>query len=177
MDIVRLLRRCEAIEAGASRLYGSFSRRFRNDEELARFFADLAADERGHAKKLATWRRFLEHRDPARRPSAAGYDGSVVELEALLDRLREKGRAASSAEEALRIALDLEASELDAIYSTILQSSPLARFPDVQETRKVEVGAHHQKLLRMVRARCRGDADRLAAALLDAEDRSESSQR
>jgi rubrerythrin len=170
MDMLRLLRRCEAIEAGAERLYRSLSRRFPQDVELGRFFADLAADERGHAKKLGTWRRFLEHRAPSRRPFPSGYEESVTELEGLLGRLRERGRRASSAEEALRIALELESSELDAIYSTILQSSPLARFPDVQDTREIELGAHHQKLLRMVRARCGDEADLLAAALLAAED-------
>jgi rubrerythrin len=170
MDMLPLLRRCEAIETGAARLYRALSRRFPQDGELARFFTELAADERGHAKKLGTWRRFLEYRDPSRRPSATGYEESVAELEALLLRLRERVHGVSSAEDALRLALELESSELDAIYSTILQSSPLARFADVQETRKAELGAHHQKLLRMVRARCGREADLLAAALLDAED-------
>jgi rubrerythrin len=170
MNILRLLRRCEAIEVAAAKLYGQLARRFPKDAEAARFFSELASDERGHAKKLATWRRFLEHRDPSRHPFATGFDESVGALEGLVGSLRKRARAASSVEEALRIALELESSELDTIYSTVLQSSPLARFPDLQETRKVEIGAHHEKLLRMVQARCSSEDNLLAAAILGAEE-------
>jgi rubrerythrin len=170
MNILRLLRRCEAIELAAASLYQLLGRRFAKDGELGRFFSGMATDERGHAKNLGTWRRFLEHRDPSRHPFATGFDESVTELEGLVGRLRKRARAASSAEEALRIALELESSELDTIYSMVLQSSPLARFPDLEETRKVEIGSHHQKLLQIVRARCRSEDNLLAAAILGARE-------
>lgn len=170
MNILRLLRRCEGIERAAAHLYQLLARRFAKDGELARFFLDMAVDERGHAKKLATWRRFLEHRDPSRHPFATGFDESVTELEGLVGRLHKQARTAPSAEEALRIALELESSELDTIYSMVLQSSPLARFPDLAETRKVEIGSHHQKLLHMVQERCRSEDNLLAAAILGAKE-------
>ncbi len=166
MNVVALLRRCEAIESGAGKIYRLLAERFAADAEISALFAELAADERTHAKKLATWREFLEHQEPDRHPFATGYEQSVRELEELLDRLRQRARAAATDEQALAIALELESSELDAIYTTLLQSSPLSRFPDLKETWKMEIGAHHEKLVRLVRARSRSEDNLLAAAIL-----------
>ena len=170
MEIRRLLRRCQTIESEAAKIYRRLSSNFVDDAELSRLFAEMAADERGHAEKLATWRRFLHHRDPSRDPLAVGFEQSVMELEALAARLCHQARKARTAEEALHIALELENSEIDTIYTTLLQSSPLARFPDVEETCKAEIGAHHEKLLRVARARCRSEDNLLAAAILGVED-------
>lgn len=166
MSIVGLLRRCEAIEAAAGRIYRLLGERFAADAPLSTLFVELAGDERAHAKKLAIWRRFLEHQAPGRHPSATAYERSVGEIEELLAKLRRRARAASSDEQALAIALEIETSELDTIYTTLLQSSPLSRFPDLEETWKAEIGAHHEKLLRMVRVRCHSEDNLLAAAIL-----------
>ena len=72
-------------------------------------------------------------------------------------------------DEAFSIALELESSELDVIYTTLLQSSPMARFPDLADTRRAEIGRHHEALLEMVRARSQNEHNRMMAALIAAE--------
>jgi hypothetical protein len=63
----------------------------------------------------------------------------------------------------------LEGSELDVIYTSLLQSSPIARFPDIAETRRAEIGRHHETLLEMVRARSSSEHNRMMATLIAAK--------
>ncbi|MET0153276.1 MAG: hypothetical protein ABW298_11795 [Candidatus Binatia bacterium] len=76
----------------------------------------------------------------------------------------------SDVDEAFSIALALENSELDVIYTRLLQSSPIARFPDLEETRRSEIGRHHEALLEMVCARSKDERNRMQAALLAARE-------
>jgi hypothetical protein len=60
----------------------------------------------------------------------------------------------------------MENSELDVIYATLLQSSPVARYPDMADTVRSETAGHHEKLLAMAKRRCRAEKTMLRAALL-----------
>jgi rubrerythrin len=130
----------------------------------------MADDERRHAKKLATWLRLLERTPHERRPSCDDFVVAVRELERLARELRSRATRAADIDEAFSIALTLESSELDVIYIRLLQSSPIARFPDLEETRKSEIGRHHQALLEMVRARSNDGSNLIQAARLAAEE-------
>jgi len=170
VDAIRYLRQATRVEEIAAEIYGALSRRFASDPTLHRFWASMAEDERKHAKKLATWRRLLERTPPERRPDCEDFSAGIRDLEALAAELRSRARGVEDVEEAFSIALALESSELDVIYTRLLQSSPIARFPDLDETRNSEIGRHHQALLEMVRARSKDPSNRTRAARLAAEE-------
>jgi rubrerythrin len=170
VDATRVLRQAAHVEKIAAEIYRTLSRRFAADSTLRGFWASMADDERKHAKKLATWRRLLELTPPERHPSCDEVAPIVRALENLARELRARASRAADVDEAFSIALALESSELDVIYTRLLQSSPIARFPDLEETRKSEIGRHHQALLEMVRARSKDEGNRVQAALLAAEE-------
>lgn len=167
MNIGDLLRRCTRLEIGAAEIYDDFARRFRADELFSRFWAELAEDERRHGKKLSTWRRLLSLEHKTKGWEVAGFEDSVRELESLVEELRAKARTVETADDAFAIALALEESELDPIYTKLLQSSPLARFPDLADTEQAELGAHHRSLVAMLRTRATNEKNLMGATLLD----------
>jgi rubrerythrin len=170
VDAIGLLRYATRIEEIAAEIYGTLSRRFASDPTLHRFWASMAEDEHKHAKKLATWRRLLERTLPERRPDCNDFSAGIRDLESLARELCARAEKVDDVEGALSIALALESSELDVIYTRLLQGSPIARFPDLEETRKSEIGRHHEALLEMVRARSKDEGNRTQAALLAAEE-------
>ena len=170
VDPIRLLRRAARIEEIAAEIYGCLSQRFAFDPILPGFWAALADDERKHGKKLLTWRRLLERTPPERRPDCDGFTTEIRDLETLVRGLRDRAQNVGDVEEAFAIALTLESSELDVIYTQLLQSSPIARFPDLAETRRSEINRHHEALREMVRARSKDEGNRMQAALLAAEE-------
>jgi rubrerythrin len=170
VDATQVLRQAAHVEEIAAEIYAALSRRFAADPALRGFWASMADDERRHAKKLATWLRLLERTPHERRPSCDDFVVAVRELERLARELRSRATRAADIDEAFSIALTLESSELDVIYIRLLQSSPIARFPDLEETRKSEIGRHHQALLEMVRARSNDGSNLIQAARLAAEE-------
>ncbi|MEO6025941.1 MAG: hypothetical protein ABIR79_03625 [Candidatus Binatia bacterium] len=164
-DMLALLERCTALEETAATIYESLTRRFAGDAELAALWASLARDEHAHARKLATWRELIAREPAEHRPQASGFDDGVAEVQRLLAESRIAAETADE-EEAFAIALAMENSELDVIYTQLLQSSPIARYPDMVDTVRHETAGHHEKLLEMVKRRCRAERTMLRAALL-----------
>ena len=164
-EMLALLERCIALERGAAAIYDALADRFAADAELRALWHWMAADERAHARKLATWRALVEAEPAEHAPRASGFDAAVARVEALM---AESCTAAASVEEedAFDLALTLELSELDAIYTALLQASPIARHPDLADTVRVETAAHHETLLAIVRRRARSEKTLLRAALL-----------
>ena len=171
MDMGRLLQRCIALERGAAEIYTVLATRSGNDGELERLWNALARDEEGHAHKLAAWRALVLAEAPERRPQADGFEEDVAELERLVGDARERARNVAGADEAFAIALGLERSELDAIYTTLLQASPMSRFPDFAETYRRETARHHLALVAAVTARPMTPENELSARLLVAAHR------
>jgi rubrerythrin len=170
VDTIGLLRRATRIEETAAEIYATLSQRFASDRVLHRFWVAMADDERKHGKKLLTWRRLLESTPPERHPDCEDFSPGIRRLESLARELCERAARVNDVEIAFSIALALESSELDVIYTRLLQSSPIARFPDLEETRRSEIGRHHEALLEMVRARSKDEGNRMQAALLAAEE-------
>jgi rubrerythrin len=170
MDILPLLDRCIAIERAVAEIYDAFAARTVSDSELRELWSALAQDERQHAGKLASWRELVVGEDAGHRTAAEGFEDAVREAEALLIAARERIPEVRTPDDAFAIALELEMSEIDAIYTALLQSSPLARYPDIAETRRREVDPHHEALVRAVRARSRDDQNLTRAALIALKD-------
>ena len=166
MEAVRLLRKAAGIEQAAAKIYDILAARFTDDAVLHQFWSNMAADERKHGKKLGTWRQLLEQGPVTEQPTLADFGKAIGELERLARDLRTRATGAKTPDDAFAIALALESSELDIIYTTLLQSSPIARFPDIAETRRAEIGRHHEALCEMVRARSSSEHNRMMAALI-----------
>jgi rubrerythrin len=170
MGVVRLLRRAARIEQAAAEIYDTLAARFSDDPLFHQFWSNMATDERKHCKKLGTWRQLLKQGPSTEPPNLADFGKPIGDLERLTRELATRASVATTPDDAFAIALALESSELDIIYTTLLQSSPIARFPDVAETRRAEIGRHHEALLEMVRARSRSEQNRTMAALIAAEE-------
>ncbi len=168
--MLALLDRCCRIELAAGELYEILAQRFAADPELVALWSAMAADEREHAGKLSTWRALLAATPAEHRPQASGFADDVADLERLLAESRVAAATVVDADDAFAIALGIEISEIDAIYTTLLQRSPLARHPDLQETVWRETQGHHHKLLEVVGRRGRTDSTMLRAALLAARE-------
>jgi rubrerythrin len=164
-DMLVLLERCMALEQMAATVYEILARRFVGDGELTALWSSMARDEHTHARKLGTWRELMATEPADHRPQTSGFESGVTEVERLLKESR-TAAATADEEEAFAIALAMENSELDVIYTTLLQSSPIARYPELADTVRHETAGHHQKLLEMVGRRCRGEKTLLRAALL-----------
>ena len=170
MDILVLLDRCAGLERMAAGLYEILAARFAADAELATLWSAMAADEREHARKLLAWRTIVADEPADRRPQASGFAAAVDAVERLLRRSRGSAPTAD-VEEAFALALGLESSELDAIYATLLQASPLSRSADLYDAHRSEPGDHHGRLIAAAERRCRTERNRLRIALLAAQSR------
>ena len=164
-DILMLLERCIGLESTAATVYEILARRFVGDVELAALWASMARDEHQHAQKLSTWRELIAREPAEHRPTASGFDEGVDAVQRLLAESRIAAETADE-EEAFAIALAMENSELDVIYTTLLQSSPVSRYPDIADTVRHETAGHHEKLLDMAGRRCRSQRTLLRAAML-----------
>lgn len=170
MDILDTVDRCIQIELGAAEIYERLAGRFTDDADFRRFWDAMADDEREHAHKLSTWRSLLALSPAERRLEAEGFEEGLGESEKLVARARVRAEQARTPDDAFAIALALELSELDVIYTVLLQSSPIARFPDIEQTRRREIGRHHEALVREVEARSRNEKNRFDAALIAARE-------
>jgi len=169
MEILELLDRCVQNELNAAEVYARFAERFAADDRLAELWRAMAREERNHARKLATWRELVAAEPSECRPQASGFAADVAAVEDLLASALAAAPSVDE-EEAFALALGIETSEIDGIYTTLLHSSPLARFPDLAETVRREATAHHDTLLAEAEKRCRSERTRLRMALLAMHD-------
>jgi rubrerythrin len=166
VDILEILDRCGGLERGAGDVYTMLAERFADDPGLHTLWQRMAEEEREHARKLETWRALVAAELPEHRPVANGFADAIHEMEILLRNARSQAWRCASADEAFALALGLEESELDSLYTTLLRSSAITRSSDAATTIREETAAHHEALVRMVRERSRDEANLLRASLL-----------
>ena len=164
-----MLERCIGVEHGAAETYERLADRFSEDRPFRDFWLGMAADEREHAHKLSTWRALLELTPENRHPAADGFEADLLALENLVRDSEKRALQVFTADEAFRLALALEMSELDTIYTTLVQSSPIKRFADIEDTRHHELGRHHEALIRENLNRSKDEKNLYDAELLTAE--------
>jgi rubrerythrin len=114
------LERFAEIERLVSKVYYRFSHLFLSDGELRDFWWDMAGEEEQHAAILHACKALIQNYDDEK------LDPSITEAAA--ERLRikvagylSKGTPSLTVDEAFRIALEIETSEIDAIYGKLLQ--------------------------------------------------------
>jgi hypothetical protein len=154
------LERFAEIERLVSKIYYRFSHLFLADGELRDFWWAMAGEEEQHADILLACRALIENYDDET------LDPSITRDNA--DRLRVdlttylgKGTPSLSVDEAFKIALRIETSEIDAIYSKLLQLGG----PKIAQTMQnlgVPASVQRQKLKAALRRFC-ADPELLAA--------------
>jgi len=164
-----ILDRCIAIERKAGEVYDRLAAQQRPDEDLHGFWSRMAADERKHARNLETYRAIVAAEDRGHPTLADGFEDALAALERLTDEGIERAAHARSADDAFGIALDLELSELDTIYTTLLRSSPL-NLPRNGSYAPSDLAPHHAALVGAIRARSKNEDHLTRAALIAARD-------
>jgi len=155
------LERFAEIERLVSKIYYRFSHLFLSDGELRDFWWEMAGEEEQHAGILLACKALIENYDDETLDPAITRDNA--------DRLRRdlvtylaKGTPTLSVDEAFKIAVRIETSEIDAIYSKLLQLGG----PKIAQTMQnlgVPASVQRQKLKAALR-RFSADPELLAAA-------------
>ena len=166
-DVLALLERCGDLERMAASVYETLALRFAADAELAALWASLARDEHDHAGKLDALREPMARVATQDRTRMNGLDEHVADVHWLLAESRIAATTADE-EEAFAIALAIENSELDAITAAVLQVASRTARPNVVDLALHDTADHHEKLLALVRQRCRAGTTLRRAALLAA---------
>ncbi len=108
-----------AIERLVSKIYFRFSHLFLAQPDLRDFWWEMAKEEEQHACILTACRAVIENF------AAANLDPEITldkaqQLSQRLNTFLVQGTASLSVEDAFRIAVDIESSEIDAIYSKLV---------------------------------------------------------
>jgi len=156
-----LLGRFSEIERLVSKIYFRFSHLFLHRPELRDLWWEMAEQEEQHSSILLACREMIQNY------SDESLDPSITQAKA--DELRErlldflsKGIPSLSVEQAFKLALDIETSEIDAIYSKLLHLGG-PKIAQTLENLGVPARVQRQKLKVVIRQYC-NDPDLLAAA-------------
>src|SRR5262249_40310481 len=119
MFMTEVLGRCSVLEQRVADIYSQFAGGLNDDKALESYWLGMAEEEKHHAKVLAAEKAALEV------DSDTGYfmpefPAKLTEMDALLKRVEEKARLGVTKDEAFALALELEQSELNAIYRDLV---------------------------------------------------------
>jgi rubrerythrin len=155
-----LLRFAE-IERLVAKIYYRFSHLFMSRPELRDFWWEMAREEEQHASILAACKTLIvNYENEALDPMING--DKADELAGRLSSFLGRGTPSLGVEEAFRIALDIESSEVDVIYGKLLQLGG----PQIGKTLEnlgVPASVQRQKLKAALRRFC-SDPELLRAA-------------
>lgn len=155
------LERFAEIERLVGKIYFRFSHLFMDHPALRDFWWEMARQEEQHGSILLACKAIIENYDDEKLDpdiSREKADRLKEQLSSYLDR----GTPSITAEEAFKIALEIETSEIDAIYSKLLQLGG----PKIAQTLQnlgVPASVQRQKLKAALRHFCK-DPKLLAAA-------------
>jgi hypothetical protein len=155
------LERFAEIERLVSKIYFRFSHLFLGRPELRDFWWEMAREEEQHACILRACRAMIEnYEDEALDPTISREKAQALSLR--LHSFLARGISSLTLDESFRIALDIESSEIDTIYSKLLQLGG----PNIARTMEnlgVPASVQRQKLKAALRKFC-SDPDLLQAA-------------
>ncbi len=140
------------IERLVAKIYFRFSHLFLGDPALRDFWWEMAREEEQHACILHACRAVIENYDEERLDPTVSRD-RAKRLQQWLDTFLAKGTPELSLEESFRIALEIESSEIDAIYGKLiyLGGEQIAR---TMENLGVPASIQRQKLKAALRRFC-----------------------
>jgi hypothetical protein len=140
------------IERLVSRIYYRFSHLFLNDPELRDFWWEMAREEEQHACILTACRAVIANYDEESIDPMIN-DDKARDLEARLRAYLAQGTPVLAVEEAFRIALEIESSEIDVIYGKLLQLGG-PQIGKTMENLGVPASVQRQKLKVALRRHC-----------------------
>lgn len=146
------LERFAEIERLVSKIYFRFSHLFLSRPELRDFWWEMAKEEEQHACILNACRAVIENYDD----ETLDPNISKEKADALKTRLTSflsHGTPTLAVEESFRIALEIETSEIDAIYSKLLQLGG-PKIAQTMENLGVPASVQRQKLKVALRKFC-----------------------
>jgi hypothetical protein len=155
-----LLRFAE-LERLVSKIYFRFSHLFLAQPELRDFWWEMAKEEEQHACILQACRAVIENFAEQTLDSTINRD-KAIQLSLRLNSFLAQGTAALTVEEAFRIAVDIESSEIEAIYSKLIHlgGDEIAK---TMENLGVPASVQRQKLKAALRRFCSNPELLLAA--------------
>lgn len=154
------LERFAEIERLVSKIYFRFSHLFLHHLELRDFWWQMGLDEDQHSAILLACKEMIGNYDEAVDPSVTREKAD--ELKARLEAYLNKGTPSITVEEAFRIALEIETSEIDAIYSKLVSLGG-PKIGKTLENLGVPASVQRQKLKIALRRFCQ-DPELLTAA-------------
>jgi hypothetical protein len=156
------LARFAAIERLVGKIYFRFSHLFLDRPEIRDFWWEMAREEEEHGCILHACKALIENYDDETLDPAISR-GKAQDLEKWLGSFLERGARSLSVEEAFRIALEIESSEIDAIYSKLLHLGG----PNIAKTMEylgVPASVQRQKLKIALRRFCANKPDLIRLA-------------
>ena len=155
-----LLRFAE-IERLIAKIYYRFSHLFLTRQDLRDFWWEMARQEEQHATILAACRELiLNYEDESFDPSISSE--SADKLAAQLHSFLSRGSRSLGLEDAFRIALEIETSEIDVIYGKLLQLGG-SQIGKTMENLGIPAAVQRQKLKTALLSFC-SDPELLQAA-------------
>ena len=146
------LSRFAGIERLVSKIYFRFSHLFLQHPELRDFWWEMAREEEQHACILFACKALIANFDDETLDPTISR-GKAEELENRLMVFLVRGTPSLATEEAFRIALEIESSEIDAIYSRLLQLGG-PQIAKTMENLGVPASVQRQKLKSALRRFC-----------------------
>ena len=149
------------IERLVGKIYYRFSHLFLLRAELRDFWWEMAREEEQHASILAACKALIaNYQDAALDPTISGETAN--DLAARLNSFLRRGTPSLTVDEAFRIALDIESSEIDVIYGKLLHLGG-PQIGKTMENLGVPASVQRQKLKAALRRFC-SDPELLQAA-------------
>ncbi|MFQ5850163.1 MAG: hypothetical protein ACE5JU_06185 [Candidatus Binatia bacterium] len=138
------LERFAEIERLVAKVYFRFSHLFLRHAELRDFWWQMAKDEEQHSSVLLACKEIIEnYPDEAMDPSIS--QEKVDQLREQISAYLSKGTPSITMEEAFKVGLEIECSELDVIYSRLLKLGG-PKIAQTMENLGVPASAQRQKL-------------------------------
>ena len=155
------LERFAEIERLVSKVYFRFSHLFMNQPELRDFWWEMAVQEEQHSSILLACREMIENYEDEELDPTISREKAGQLKEQLSAYLR-KGTPSLGVEEAFKIALEIETSEVDTIYSRLVYLGG-PKIGKTMESLGVPASVQRQKLKATLRRFC-SDSKLLEAA-------------
>lgn len=155
------LERFSELELLVSKIYFRFSHLFSDRPELRDFWWQMAKEEEQHSSVLLACKSLIEnYTDESLDPSISRQKADAMREKLL--RFLDKGMPSLSAGEAFKIAIEIETSEINDIFSKLLQLAG-PKTARTLEHLAVPGSVQRQELKAALHKYCRDDPDALAA--------------
>ncbi len=133
------------IERLAAKVYFRFSHLFFHHAELRDFWWQMAMDEEQHSATLLVCREVTNGLPPEEGLDSSVNQETAEQLERVIHSYLEQGTPSISVEDAFKVALELETSELNTIYSKLMQLGG-GQLAETLDNLGVPIQCHRERL-------------------------------